>query len=1012
LIEVLERIKGDATALGAALRAAVKGEVRFDLGYRWMYSTDASNYRQLPLAVVAPRDAEDVERVFAVCRSFGAPILSRGGGTGLAGSTCNAAVVIDYSKHMNAIAEVDWERRTARVQPGCVTDDLKAHTTQRGLIFGPDPATHDRNTFGGMIGNNSCGTHAQMAGKTAQNVEELEILTYDGLRLRVGPTPDERLEQIIAQGGRTGEIYARMRDLRDRYADRIRRIFPDIPRRISGYGLDWLLPENGFNVARALVGTEGTCVTVLEATVRLVEDPPHRALAILGFSDLAVAADNVPACDKHAPIALEAIDESLFGYMGTKGMDTSDRAMFPDGHAWLVAEFGAESRDGAAAKAAALAAALKPSLHSSARIYGDPDEQQRIWRMRENALGATSKVPHKPDFYPGWEDSAVAPARLGSYLRELRALMKDYGYEGSLYGHFGQGCVHVSIDFDLFTKEGIQRYRSFVTQAARICVQHNGSLSGEHGDGQSRGELLSIMYGRELVRAFEEFKDIWDPLNRMNPGKVVRPRKLDENLRWGADYEPLQPKTYFSYPQDGGSFAYAANRCVGTGKCRKHDAGTMCPSYMATKEEAYSTRGRARMLFELLQGSFPRGWRDESVKEALDLCLACKACKSECPVNVDMATYKAEFLAHYYDGHLRPAHAYAFGLMMWWARVASIIPQLANALTHAPLLGSLAKAWLGMAQQREAPLFAKQTFREWFSRRPQRSRRTGAQTVILWPDTWNDHFHPETLRAAVDVLEDAGFIVALPQRVLCCGRPLYDYGMLDLARQMLRACVDDLRDAARAGCYVVGLEPSCVSVFREELTNMFANDEDAKRISQHVLLFGEFMQQHAPNYRTPNLSRRAVVHQHCHQKSVLQHDCEIEMLKATGVDCEFPDTGCCGMAGAFGLERAHYDVSIACGERALLPSVRAAAPQTMIVADGFSCREQIAQTTQRQAMHPVEVLHMALTDGDRRNDEFPERRYRGDLREKRREARRLGGILIGTAIVAIAVGGIAYAARR
>jgi FAD/FMN-containing dehydrogenase/Fe-S oxidoreductase len=1011
LTEGLERIKGDAAALGAALRAAVKGDVRFDLGYRWMYSTDASNYRYLPLAVVAPRDTEDVERAFDVCRRFGSPILSRGGGTGLAGSTCNAAVVIDYSKYMNAVIDIELERRVARVQPGCVTDDLKAQTTPRGLIFGPDPATHDRNTFGGMIGNNSCGTHAQMAGKTAENVEEMEILTYDGLRLRVGPTPDDRLEQIIAQGGRSGEIYRRMRDLRDRYADLIRRKFPDIPRRISGYGLDWLLPENGFNVARALVGTEGTCVTVVEATVRLVDDPPHRSLAILGFSDLAVAADSVLACDRHAPIALEAIDESLFGYMSTKGMDTSDRAMFPDGHAWLLAEFGAETQEAAVAKATALAAELKSSARSTARIYAEQSEQRRIWRMRENALGATSKVPRKPDFYPGWEDSAVAPERLGSYLRKLRPLMHDYGYEGSIYGHFGQGCVHVSIDFDLFTKEGIARYRSFVTEAARLCVQYNGSLSGEHGDGQSRAELLPIMYGRDLVGAFEEFKDIWDPLDRMNPGKVVRPRKLDENLRWGADYEPLQPKTYFSYPQDGGSFAYAANRCVGTGKCRKHDAGTMCPSYMATKEEAYSTRGRARLLFELLQGSFPRGWRDESVKDALDLCLACKACKSECPVNVDMATYKAEFLAHHYEGRMRPARSYAFGLMMWWARIASLAPNLANALTHAPILESVAKFYLEMAPQREAPLFAKETFRHWFGRR---SRRHGdaARTVVLWPDTWNDHFHPETLRAAVEVLEDAGFAVDLPRRVLCCGRPLYDYGMLGLAKQMLRACIEELRDAVRAGHYVVGLEPSCVSVFRDELRNFFANDEDAKRVSQHVLLFGEFMQHHAPNYRTRKLSRRAVVHQHCHHKSVLEHRCEVAMLEAAGVDCELPDTGCCGMAGAFGLERAHYDVSIACGERTLLPQVRKAAPETLIVADGFSCREQIAQTTTRQAMHPVEVMHLALRDGNLRNDSFPERQYRGDPLERRREARRLGGIVLTAAIVAFSVGVFAYATRR
>ena len=975
-----------------------------------MYSTDASNYRQIPIGVVAPRDARDVARAVAVCRGAGVPMLSRGGGTALAGQTCNAALVLDYSKYMNAIAEIDWERKTARVEPGCVTDDLRVRTQERRLVFGPDPATHDRNTFGGMIGNNSCGMHAQMAGTCASNVEELEVLTYDGLQMRVGATTSDELERIIAEGGRRGEIYRRLRYLRDRYADLIRQRFPDIPRRISGYALDWLLPERGFHVARALVGTEGTCVAVLEATVRLVYSPPHRAIAVLGFSDLAAAADDVPRCNAHGPLALEGIDESLFTFMEAKGMATHDREMFPQGRAWLMAEFGGESAQEALTKANALAAES-----SAARAFGDAADQQRLWRMRDNVLGATSKVPGHADFYPGWEDSAVAPARLGGYLRGLQALMREFGYTGSLYGHFGHGCVHGSLDFDLFTAEGIARYRAFVVRAAHLCVEHGGSLSGEHGDGQARGELLPIMYGDELVHAFGEFKDIWDPQHKMNPGKVVRPRRLDDDLRWGAGYEPREPKTHFAFPQDAGSFAYAANRCVGTGKCRKHDAGTMCPSYMATREEAYSTRGRARLLFELVRGGLADGWNDESVKDALDFCLACKACKSECPVNVDMATYKAEFLAHYYERNPRPLRAYVFGLMMIWARLGSLAPRLANALAQAPLLSSTAKAALGIAPQRAAPLFGEESFREWFALRRTGRRRAAPdrRKVVLWVDTWNEHFHPQTLRAAVEVLEDAGFAVAIPRGALCCGRPLYDFGMLGLAKQMLAGCLRSLREEVRAGTYVVGLEPSCVSVFRDELLNLFPNDEDARRLADRVVTFEEFLAEHAGEYRPPRLQRRALVHRHCHHKAVLDPAAQAKVFDRLGIEYELPDTGCCGMAGAFGFERAHYDVAMKCGERVLLPRVREASEETLVVADGFSCREQIAQSTRRQALHPAEVLHMAIASpGVPRNDPLPERRYHGNLEERRRVAARDGAVLLAVGALLVAIAGTLYAFRR
>ena len=961
-----------------ALRSRVRGEVRFDDGDRALYSTDASNYRQIPIGVVLPRDADDVVAAVAVCHEFGVPVVARGGATDLAGSTCNAAVVIDMSKYMNHVLEIDWEGRWALVEPGTVLDDLRNRAEERHLTFGPDPATHDRNTLGGMIGNNSCGIHAQMAGKVEENTEALEILTYDGQRMWVGATTDADLETIIAAGGRRGEIYAQLKSIRDRYADQIRKKFPHIPRLVSGYPLHELLPDHGFNVARALVGTENTCVTVLQAKLRLVPSPPGRTLTVFGFADIFSAGDRVTFCNTHGPIALEGLDSSMFTYMQDKGMSTSGRAMLPKGNAWLIVEFGGESKAAADEQARGLMAAFAQAADApSMKLIDDKVEEKVLWKIREAGLGSTSKIPNLPDFYPGWEDSAVAPKDVGNYLRDLQKLFDKYGYHASLYGHFGQGCIHCSIDFDLYTAEGIDHWKKFLNEAAHLVTSYGGSLSGEHGDGQARGSLLPIMFGDEIVQAFREFKSAWDPQGKMNPGKVIDAYPVDENLRWGTHYHPWEPETHFSFHEDRGSFAYAANRCVGTGKCRKHDSGTMCPSYMATRDEKHSTRGRARLLFEMLEGNpLKNGWRDETVKEALDLCLACKGCRGECPVNVDMATYKAEFLSHYFEGRRRPIAAYAFGLMYWWARIAAHLPRVANVFTQTPGLRAIARTLVTMAPERRIPAFAHQTFRAWFAKRG--VRNTGKTQVILWPDTWNNHFHPSTAQAAVEVLEAAGFQVLIPSVPLCCGRPLYDYGMLTLARKMLVQILDALRPQIRAGVCVVGLEPSCVSVFRDELKNMMHGDEDAKRLSEQTYLLSEFLVAKAPQFAVPKLQAKAVVHGHCHQKAVLRFADEEALLTKLGLDYAVLDSGCCGMAGAFGFEKGdHYDVSITCGERVLLPKVREAALDTLIVSNGFSCREQIAQTTDRQALHLAQVLKMAL-DGAKPRP-LPELAYMPDI---------------------------------
>ncbi len=981
--------QADATtirALEARIRAGVKGAVRFDAASRAIYATDSSNYRQVPIGVVEPRDADDVVATVAACRAFGAPVLTRGAGTSLAGQGCNVAVVIDVSARYDAILGIDAGRRQARVQPGVVLDRLRDEAERVGLTFGPDPATHRWCTLGGMIGNNSCGVHSVMSGKTDANIDELDVLTYDGLRMRVGETPPELLERRIREGGRVGEIYAGLARIRDRYGDLVRARFPKIPRRVSGYNLDFLLPENGFNVARALVGSEGTCVTILEATTRLVPSPPCRSLLVLGFGDIYLAADAVGDVTAAGPIGLEGIDELLVRHSRKKNLNPKGLALLPQGQGWLLVEFGADTTAAAEALAERLMERLKGRPGAPfMKLFRDPAEAQLVWAVRESALGATSFVPGEAKNWEGWEDAAVPPERLGEYLRKLRRMMTDFNYTGSLYGHFGQGCVHTRINFNLKTTAGIATYRRFVEEAANLVVSLGGSISGEHGDGQSRGELLPRMYGEELMQAFLEFKALWDPANKMNPGKLIAPYKLDEHLRV-PQYHPTPVKTHLEYPVEG-SFADAAMRCVGVGKCRKTDGGAMCPSYMATHDERHATRGRARLLFEMLQGGvITEGFRSEAVKESLDLCLSCKSCRSECPTGVDMAAYKAEFLAHYYEGRLRPLRSYAFGLINHWGALTEYAPWLANVFTQVPPFSAVARWALDMAPERRIPAFARRSFRRGFfaerSRKQEASSKTPeggsplatpkpagrpfgeggspeSRRVLLWPDCSNNYFHPEVAHAAVEVLTAGGFQVEIPSKRLCCGRPLYDHGMLTVAKRRLVEILESLRDEIDAGTPIVGLEPSCISVFRDELLRFFPGDPLAQKLSRQAWFLTEFLVR-TGSMPPMRLRGRAIVHPHCHERASLCLDDDIEVMKRTGLDVTVLDSGCCGMAGAFGFEKAHFDVSMAVGERVLLPAVRAAAPDTYIVTNGFSCREQIAQTTGRRVWHMAELLAHGL----------------------------------------------------
>jgi FAD/FMN-containing dehydrogenase/Fe-S oxidoreductase len=941
-----------ARSLGEELRRTLSCPVHFEAQARALYAADASNYRQVPIGVVVPRNISDVAEAMDICRRHEVPVLARGGGTAIAGQSVNVAVVFDFSRFMNKIVDIDPARRIARVQPGCILDHLRKAAEEHHLTFGPDPATHDHNTIGGMIGNNSCGVHSVMSGRTSDYVERLTILTYDGEIMQVGPTPEPELRKIIDGGGRRAEIYKSLVEFRDRYATLIEERFPDIPRRVSGYdNLDRLLPGSDFNVAQALSGTECTCALILEAELKLIPSPPHRALAILAFDDVYAAADAVPEILAHKPCGLEGFDHLLFEAVKKSNAPPEGLAYFPEGQGWLIVETGGDSEAEAKDKAEQVARKFKRS-----RIVTDPVHQKQVWVDREASLGATAFVPGKPVTWDGWEDSAVPPERLGDYLRDFRALMHRHGYEAAIYGHFGGGCVHCRINFEFGSEEGIANFRRFATEAAKLVVSYGGSLSGEHGDGQARAELLEIMYGPELVRAFAEFKAIWDPLGRMNPGKVVDPFPLDSNIRLGPEYEPGDVKSWFDYPRFH-DFARNTIRCVGVGKCRRKAVGdeVMCPSYLVTHEEKHTTRGRAHLLHEMIRGEvITGGWDSAEVEDALSLCLACKGCRKDCPTGVDMATWKSEFRAHHYDKRRRPRSAWSMSHIHRWARLADSAPWLANFGAGNPV----AKWIAGVDQRRDMPRFER-SFRKQF-----RPGRTSGDRVMLWPDTFNNHFRPATAMAAARLLEGAGYQVSIPDRHLCCGRPLYDWGYLEEAKALGEETFSALRNAIAQQIPVIGLEPACTSSFKDELVSLFPDREEARKLSKQVVHITDFVLANFDRFRAPQSGGSAVVQAHCHHHAVIGFQSELDLLDRLGIEVDRPPQGCCGMAGAFGFARETADLSRQIGEREILPAVRAAPDDTLILADGFSCREQIEQGTGRTTFHIAELLAERMLRAD------------------------------------------------
>ncbi|MFD4477675.1 FAD-binding and (Fe-S)-binding domain-containing protein [Streptomyces sp. NPDC058471] len=934
----------DLGGVEAELRAAVRGEVDFSVTARALNTMDASNYRRVPLGVLAPRDADDVAAALAVCRERGVPVVARGAGTSIAGQATGTGLVLDFTRHMNRIVSLDPESRTAVVQPGVICDGLRGAAAPHGLTFGPDPSTHNRCTLGGMIGNNSCGSHSVAWGTTADNVASLSVVSGAGARLALGQ-------------GWSGAPDG-LRALLDGELELLRTGFPELPRRISGYALDALLPERGADLARAFCGSEGTLGVVTEAVVRLVDAPRARALAVLGYADESAAAEAAAGLLPHGPLTVEGMAADLV--RGSEGL--------PKGGAWLFVETGGADEGEARARAEAIARAVSADTVDSV-VVTDPVGQRALWRVREDASGTATRMPDGSEAWPGWEDCAVPPARLGAYLRDFRGLLTEHRLRGTPYGHFGDGCIHVRIDFDLMSETGVRRFRRFSEDLAEVVVAHGGSLSGEHGDGQARAELLPKMYGADLVRLFERVKGVWDPADLLNPGMLVRPAPLDSNLRFAPlPREPVD--VAFGYPHDGGDFSAAVRRCVGVAKCRTESAGSgggvMCPSFRATGEEEHSTRGRARLLHEMLAGEVVTdGWRSEEVKDALDLCLSCKGCRSDCPVGVDMATYKAEFLHHHYEGRRRPAAHYAMGWLPVWLRLASRTRTagVANAVARVGVLASLAKRAGGIAQEREIPRLAGESFRRWFRGRkaPVSSR---GPSVVLWPDTFTEHLSPAVGRAAVRVLEDAGLRPVVPPGDVCCGLTYVSTGQLDRARAVMRRTLDRMAPLLDSGALLVVLEPSCAAALKTDLVELLGEDARARELAGRVRTFAQALEELAPEWTPPRIGRPVVGQTHCHQHAVLGDAAERRLREKAGLTGELSG-GCCGLAGNFGFEAGHYEVSVACAEEQLLPAVRGSVPEAeggaVVLADGFSCRTQLEQLGGgARGRHLAEVLAEGL----------------------------------------------------
>jgi FAD/FMN-containing dehydrogenase/Fe-S oxidoreductase len=945
------------------LGKVIRGDVRFDAASRLLYSTDASMYQVEPVGVVIPRDGDDVQAALEVARQHRVAVLPRGGGTSLTGQTVNHALVIDFSRHMDQVLEVNAEELWARVQPGLVQDNLNHHVRSLGLQFGPDTSTSNRATLGGMLGNNSGGSHSIAYGLTVEHVIELTTLLSDGSRAVFGEVTPEAFAAKCRAPGREGEIYREVARIRDTYADEIRTRYPAHWRRVSGYNLNELVKDRPLNMARLVVGSEGTLLTVLEAKVRLVRRPKKTALEVIHYHDIQEALESSQPILETGPYAVELTDKMILD-LARDNIEQSQRMGFVQGDpaAIMIVEYAGETDAEVRAKVEALdACRQRGGFGYAAHVAHDTAEQQSIWKLRKAGLGLLlgMKGDKKPIAFV--EDTAVEPRHLGEFVSSFREIFAKHDTVGAYYGHCSVGCLHIRPVIDLKTPRGLEQVRAIADEITDLVVRFGGTLSSEHGDGRARSPYLEKLFGPRMMQAFRELKQAFDPDNRMNPGNIVAPVGVTDHLRYGTQYTTWEPSTLLDFSEQGG-FAAAIEMCNGVGACRKTLEGTMCPSYMATKDEEHSTRGRANALRAALSGRLPKAeFTGRRLFEVMDLCLECKGCKAECPANVDMAKLKYEFLHHYYEANGLPLRNRLFGQIAKVNRLGARLPALVNWLSGlAPSRWALEKI-AGIDRRRPLPALAAETFDDWFRRHPPPAEAPRGE-VVLFNDTFVTYNVPEIARAAVEVLEAAGYRVVLVDRK-CCGRPLISKGMLTQAREHAAWNVARLAPYARRGVAIVGLEPSCLLTLRDETVDLLRTD-DARAVARQSLLFEEFLVRERGRGLALKFGangRKALLHGHCHQKALVGTAPTVAALRWAGFEVSEVDSGCCGMAGSFGFEREHYDVSVALGNRRLAPAVKAAPAETEIVAPGISCRQQIQHLAGRRAKHPAEVLREALS---------------------------------------------------
>jgi FAD/FMN-containing dehydrogenase/Fe-S oxidoreductase len=956
----------DTLALVQDLRRHVTGEVRFDEMTRALYSTDASIYQIEPIGVVIPRGEEDVIAVVEAASRHGVPVLPRGAGTSLAGQAVGRAIIIDFSKHMRDVLEVNSEEGWVRAQPGIILDELNRHLAPHGLHFAPDPSTSNRSNVGGALGNNSCGAHSIVWGKTVDNVQELRVVLSNGDVAILGPLDDERFEAKMRGDGLEGDIYRRLFAIGQADRDEILARYPKILRRVAGYNLDELVADGGLDMARFVVGSEGTLLTITEAKLRIVPRPKLKALAVLHFRELIESMEATVAVLELEPAAVELVDSMIIRQARTN-LEYARMMDFvqDDPDAILIVEVVGDSEAELDARLEMIEERMtRGGLGYAVRRLVKPEDQARVWAVRKAGLGLMMNVRGDAKPLPFVEDTAVAPEALPEYVRRFNEIVRQHGTTAGYYGHASVGCLHIRPLINLRLQEDVDRMASIAAQVSDLVLEFGGSMSGEHGDGLARSVWNEKMFGPRLYRAFRRVKQAFDPKGIMNPGKIVDAPPMTENLRTGPTARTLDLVTGFSFSQEGG-FAAAVDMCNGQGACRKLD-GTMCPSYMVTGDEEHSTRGRANALRAAITGALPvDALTSKRLHDVLDLCLECKGCKAECPSNVDMAKLKYEFLDRYHKTNGYSLRDRLFGNIAHLSRLGSFFAPLSNWPLSSDAIKGLLEKYAGIDRRRSLPAFSSQTFAQWFKARGGSPASTATRgQVLLFPDTFTNYNHPNLGRAATTVLERLGYQVVLP-RTRCCGRPMLSKGMMDVARRNARFNVDSVLPYIESGAKLVGLEPSCILSFRDDYLDLLGDDLGARAVAQSTMLIEEFVlyarDEAGSDIEYTRRPGKLLFHGHCHQKALVGTGAAMEVLNSIpGCDPREVQSGCCGMAGSFGFEKEHYDISLKIGEYSLFGPIRSEQGEFEVVSEGVSCRQQIEHGTGRRAKHLVEVLAEAL----------------------------------------------------